>query len=162
MGKRFDEVINALNNVRQPIQRPPKQPPMPAQPFAAPNFQVAYQPPPQSSSFRPRQNNPTFNHIYRPPTYATPPQEAQTFRPQTRPPAPSVTCNFCDHKGHYESQCPKKEAACAAAMARAPHAEGERDRMITCHTCGVVGHLSTTCPNGGSNIPGPLNGQGNA
>jgi hypothetical protein len=47
-------------------------------------------------------------------------------------------------------------------MSRAPHAEGERDRMITCHTCGVVGHLSTTCPNGGSNIPGPLNGQGNA
>ena len=72
------------------------------------------------------------------------------------------TCNFCGHKGHYESHCRKKEAARAAAMSRAPHAEGERDRMITCHTCGVVGHLSTTCPNRGFNIPGPLNGQGNA
>ena len=163
LAKRLDEVIKALNNARQPVQRPPKQPAMSTQPAAAPPVQVAYQPNFQGPPFHPPpQHQPTFNHIYRPPTYATPPQQTQAFRPQTRPPAPSVTCNFCGHKGHYESHCRKKEAARAAAMSRAPHAEGERDRMITCHTCGVVGHLSTTCPNGGSNIPGPLNGQGNA
>jgi len=163
LAKRLDEVIKALNNARQPVQRPPKQPATSTQSAAAPPIQVAYQPNFQGPPFHPPpQHRPTFNHIYRPPTYATPPQQAQAFRPQTRPPAPSVTCNFCGHKGHYESHCRKKEAARAAAMSRAPHAEGERDRMITCHTCGVVGHLSTTCPNGGSNIPGPLNGQGNA
>ena len=75
----FDEVINAFNNVRQPVQRPPKQPSVPAQPDAAPNLEVAFQPRPQGSSFQPRQNNPTFNHIYRPPTYAPPFNKHQLF-----------------------------------------------------------------------------------
>ncbi len=48
----------------------------------------------QSSSFQPRQNNLTFNHIYRPPTYAPPFQQAPAFRPQTRTTAPPITCNF--------------------------------------------------------------------
>ena len=154
LAKRLDEVIKSLNNARQPVQRPPKQLAMATQPATVPPIQVAYQPNFQGPPFHPPpQHQPTFNHIYRP---------QPAFCPQTRPPAPSVTCNFCGHKGHYESHCRKKEAARAAAMSRTPHPEGERDRMITCHTCGVVGHLSTTCPNGGSNIPGPLNGQGNA
>ena len=85
---------------------------MATQPATVPPMQVAYQPNFQGPPFHPPiQHQPTFNHIYRPPTYATPHQQAQAFRPQTTPPAPYVTCIFCGHKGHYESYCRKKEAA---------------------------------------------------
>jgi hypothetical protein len=86
LAKQLDEVIKALNNVRQPVQRPPKQPAVSTQPATAPPMQVAYQPHFQGTPFHPPpQNQPTFNHIYRPSTYATPPQQAQAFRPQTMP-----------------------------------------------------------------------------
>ena len=91
LAKRLYEVIKALNNARQPVQRPPKQPAMSTQSAAAPPIQVAYQPNFQGPPFHPPpQHQPTFNHIYRPPTYATPPQQAQAFCPQTRPPAPHL------------------------------------------------------------------------
>ncbi len=96
LAKRFDEVIKALNNVRKPVQRPPKQPAVSTQPAASPNVQVAYQPRFHGLFFQPPpQHQPTFNHIYRPSTYVSSPQQAQAFRPQTRPTAPSVTCNIC-------------------------------------------------------------------
>jgi hypothetical protein len=44
LAKRLDEVIKALNNARQPVQRPPKQPAMSTQPATTPPIQVAYQP----------------------------------------------------------------------------------------------------------------------
>jgi hypothetical protein len=44
LAKRFDEVYKAMNNVRQPVQRPPKQPAVSTQPATAPPVQVAYQP----------------------------------------------------------------------------------------------------------------------